>query len=152
MIARTLDAGLPCAWVLADALHGADSGLRYMLEDLRQAYVLAVRSNHTLRFLEEDGLIKTDPAALAEELEADAWSSLSAGEGAKGPRLYEWARLPLGFTKNDDFERWVLFRKSLRDPKALAYYFVHARKGTSLAEIAAPPACSRRRKYVSVIR
>ena len=30
----------------------------------------------------------------------------------------------------------VLFRKSLRDPKALAYYFVHAPKGTSLAEIA----------------
>ncbi len=136
MIARTLDAGLPCAWVLADALYGADSALRCMLEDRRQAYVLAVRSNHTLRFLEEDGLIQTDPAALAEELEADAWSSLSAGEGAKGPRLYEWARLPLGFTKNDDFERWVLFRKSLRDPKALAYYFVHAPKGTSLAEIA----------------
>lgn len=28
MIARTLDAGLPCAWVLADALYGADSALR----------------------------------------------------------------------------------------------------------------------------
>ena len=136
MIARTLDAGLPCAWVLADALYGADSGIRRMLEDRRQAYVLAVRSNHTLRFLEEDGLIQTDPAALAEELEADAWSPLSAGEGAKGPRLYEWARLPIGFSKNDDFERWLLFRKSLRDPKALAYYFVHAPKGTSLADIA----------------
>ena len=73
---------------------------------------------------------------LAEELEADAWSPLSAGEGAKGPRLYEWARLPIGFSKNDDFERWLLFRKSLRDPKALAYYFVHAPKGTSLADIA----------------
>ena len=95
-----------------------------------------MRSNHTLRFLEEDGLIQTDPATLAEELEADAWSPLSAGEGAKGPRLYERAKLPLGFTKNDDFERWVLFRKSLRDPKALANYFVHAPKGRSLAEIA----------------
>jgi SRSO17 transposase len=42
----------------------------------------------------------------------------------------------MGFSKNDDFKRWVLFRKSLRDPKALAYYFVHAPKGTSLAEIA----------------
>ncbi len=136
MIARTLDAGLPCAWVLADAVYGADSTLRRMLEDRRQPYVLAVRSNHTLRFPEEDGLIQTDPAALAEELEADAWSPLSAGEGAKGPRLYDRARLPLGFSKNDDFERWVLFRKSLRDPKALAYYFVHVPKDTSLAEIA----------------
>jgi SRSO17 transposase len=29
-----------------------------------------------------------------------------------------------------------LFRKSLRDPTALAYYFVNAPKGTSLAEMA----------------
>jgi SRSO17 transposase len=107
-----------------------------MLEDRRQAYVLAVRSNHTLRFLEEDGLIQTDPAALAEEIDVENWSCLSAGEGAKGPRLYEWARLPMGFSRNDDFERWVLLRKSLRDPKALTYYFVHAPKGASLAEIA----------------
>ena len=130
--------GLPCAWVLADALYGADSKVRHMLEDRRQAYVLAVRSNHTLRFLEEDGLIQTDPATLAEEIDVEDWSCVSAGEGAKGPRLYEWARLPMGFSKNDDFERWVLFRKSLRDPKALTYYFVHAPKGTSLADIAAP--------------
>lgn len=136
MIARTLDAGLPCAWVLADALYGADSKIRRMLENRRQAYVLATRSNHTLRFLEEDGLIQTDPATLAEDLDADAWSPLSAGEGTKGPRLYEWARLPIGFSKNNGFARWLLFRRSLRDPKALAYYFVHGPKGTSLAEIA----------------
>jgi len=136
IIARTLDAGLPCAWVLADALYGADSKVRRMLEDRRQAYVLATRSNHTLRFLEDDGLIQTDPATLAEDLDADAWSPLSAGEGAKGPRLYEWARLPIGFSKNNGFARWLLFRRSLRDPKALAYYFVHAPKGTSLQDFA----------------
>ena len=136
MIARTLDAGLPCAWVLADALYGADSKVRRMLENRRQAYVLATRSNHTLRFLEDDGLIQTDPATLAEDLDADAWSPLSAGEGAKGPRLYEWARLPIGFSKNNGFARWLLFRRSQRDPKALAYYFVHAPKGTSLQDIA----------------
>jgi len=88
MIARTLDAGLPCAWVLADALYGADSKVRRMLENRRQAYVLATRSNHTLRFLEDDGLVQTDPVTLAEDLDADAWSPLSAGEGTKGPRLY----------------------------------------------------------------
>ena len=136
MIARTLDAGLPCAWMLADALYGADSKVRRLLENRRQAYVLATRSNHTLRFLEDDGLIKTDPATLAEDLDADAWSSLSAGEGAKGARLYEWARLPIGFSKNNGFARWLLFRRSLSDPKALAYYFVHAPKETWLPDIA----------------
>lgn len=136
IIARTLEAGLPCAWVLADALYGADSGLRRMLEERRQAYVLAVRSNHTLRFLEADGLVQTNPASMADELETDAWTSLTAGEGAKGPRLYDWARLPLGRAKDGGFERWLLLRKSQRDPEVLAYYFVHAPKGTSLAEMA----------------
>jgi hypothetical protein len=38
----------------------------------------------------------------------------------KGLRLYEWARLPIGLSENGDFERWLLFRRSLRDPKAFA--------------------------------
>jgi hypothetical protein len=60
--------------------------VRRMLEDRRQAYVLAVRSNHTLRFLEEDGLIQTDPATLAEDLDDPAWSPFSAG--LSGVRVY----------------------------------------------------------------
>jgi len=78
MIARALDAGVPCAWVLADALYGADSRLRRMLEDRGQPYVLAVRSNHTLRFLKDWQLIQTDPATLAEEMDDDTWRPLSA--------------------------------------------------------------------------
>ena len=83
-----------------------------------------------------DGLIRTDPATLAVKIDVEDWSCLSAGEGAKGPRLYEWARLPIGFSENNGFERWLSFRRSLRDPKAMASYFVHAPKGTSLADIA----------------
>ena len=142
MIARVLDAGLPCAWVLADALYGSDSKLRRMLEERGQAYVLAVRSNHTLRFLEDWAIVQTDPATpgkrrLAEALYEDPWQSLTAGEGAKGPRLYEWARVPLTQDKQADFERWLLVRRSRRDPEALAYFFTHAPKGTTLAELAA---------------
>jgi SRSO17 transposase len=55
MIERTLDAGLPCAWVLADALYGSDSQLRRLLEGRGQPYVLAIRSNETLRVLEGTG-------------------------------------------------------------------------------------------------
>ncbi|WP_345960683.1 IS701 family transposase, partial [Tistrella mobilis] len=44
MITTALDAGTPCAWVLADALYGSDYKLRRMLEDRGQPYVLAVRS------------------------------------------------------------------------------------------------------------
>ena len=62
LIAAALDAGAPCAWVLADALYGSNSRLRRMLEGRRQPYVLAVRSNHTLRMLTATGLLQTDPA------------------------------------------------------------------------------------------
>lgn len=137
MIARTLDAGLPCAWVLADALYGSDHQLRRMLEKRGQPYVLAVRSNHTLRFLEDWNLVQTDPAAMAEAFEDDQWASLTAGEGSKGPRLYDWARASLGWDKDEGFERWLLVRRSQRDPEALAYFFAYAPQGASLAELAA---------------
>jgi len=136
MIAAALDSGAPCAWVLADALYGSDYQLRRMLEDRGQPYVLAVRSNQHLRFLTDEGLVQTDPAYLAQELEPSDWHSLSAGEGAKGPRLYHWARLPLSWTTDHGFERWLLFRRSLRNPEEIAYYFAYAREGTSLQELA----------------
>jgi len=136
MIAAALDAGVLPAWVLADALYGSDYQLRRLLEDRGQSYVLAVRSNQHIRLLTEAGLIQTDPGELACQIEASDWQALSAGEGAKGPRLYDWARLPLGWTTRDGFERWILFRRSLSRPDDLVYYFAHARQGTSLAELA----------------
>src|SRR4051794_37549146 len=98
LIAQALDAGAPCAWVLADALYGSDSRLRRMLEKREQPYVLAVRSNHCLRFWTEEGLEETDPATMADALDRDAWATHAAGEGAKGLRLYEWARIALSST------------------------------------------------------
>lgn len=136
MIAAALDAGVSCAWVLADALYGSDYTLRRMLEDRGQPYVLAVRSNQHLRFLTQEGLVQTDPAYLAAELDSDDWHALSAGEGAKGPRLYHWALLPLNWTTQTGFERWLLFRRNLKNPDEIAYYFAHAREGVSLEELA----------------
>jgi len=136
LVARILDEGVPCAFVLADALYGSDHQFRRMLEQRTQAYVLAIRSNHVLRFLEEWQFLQTDPATLVGELEAQAWQPLSAGEGAKGVRLYEWVRLPLKWQAPDGFARWLLARKSLRDPEAIAYYFAFAPSETTLAELA----------------
>ncbi len=107
-----------------------------MLEARGQPYVLAVRSNHCLRFLTTAGLLQTDPAQLADELPADAWAPHAAGEGSKGIRLYDWARLALPWTVDDGFECWVLFRRNRRDPQDRAYYLVFAPRGTSVAELA----------------
>jgi SRSO17 transposase len=137
MVSKILDEGIACAFVLADALYGSDYQFRRMLEKRGQAYVLAIRSNHVLRFIEEWRFVQTDPAALVDELEAQAWQSLSAGEGAKGPRLYDWVRLPLNWQTEDGFARWLLARRSLRDPDTIAYYFAYAPAQTTLAELAA---------------
>ncbi len=136
LIAATLDAGVPCAWVLADALYGSNSRLRRMLEARGQPYVLAVRSNQTLRMLTADGFVQTDPAQMADELPAKAWAPHAAGEGSKGLRLYDWARIALPWVVDGGFERWVLIRRNRRDPHDRAYYLVFAPSGTALAELA----------------
>ncbi len=136
LITSALDAGVPCAWVLADALYGSDSRLRRMLEKRSQAYVLAVRSNHHLRFVSQEGLVETDPRTLAEALESAAWTSHAAGEGAKGLRLYDWARISFPWSCDPQWERWLLIRRSRHDPTKQAYYFVFCPAGTTLAELA----------------
>lgn len=136
LIAAALDAGVPCAWVLADTVYGTDSRLRALLETRRQPYVLAVKSNHTLRFLTGEGLVQTDPAALADALAAGGWTPHAAGEGSKGVRLYDWARISLPWTREPGFERWLLFRRNRREPGKRAYYLVFAPEGATLAELA----------------
>jgi SRSO17 transposase len=136
LISATLNAGAPCAWVLADALYGSDSKLRRLLEDRRQPYVLAVRSNLHLRFVTRKGFIQTDPATLADELAPDTWKAHAAGEGTKGIRLYDWARIELPGTVDDGFDRWILIRRNRNNPQERAYYLVFSRTGTALCELA----------------
>jgi SRSO17 transposase len=136
LIGAALDAGAGCAFVLADALYGSDTQLRRMLEERGQPYVLAVRSNHHLRFLDGWTLVQTDPATMADELAPATWVAHAAGEGAKGLRLYDWARIPLPWTRPDGFERFLLIRRNRRDAARQAYYLVFAPTGTTLAELA----------------
>jgi SRSO17 transposase len=76
---------------------------------------------------------------LAERARAGEWERLSVGDGAKGPRLYDWALLPLfrlQITEEERrFEHLLLVRRSLEDPRKLAYYVVFAPKGTPLEEL-----------------
>jgi SRSO17 transposase len=92
LITAALDAGVPCAYVLADALYGSDKSLRVMLEQREQPHVLAVRSNERLLA----GSFRTRTAAeIADAVAPGDWQRLAAGEGAKGPRLYDWTRVRL---------------------------------------------------------
>jgi hypothetical protein len=47
---------------------------------------------------------------------------LSAGDGAKGPRLYDWTRVPIRPWKAPGKGYWLLVRRSIANPDELAYY------------------------------
>src|SRR3954471_19610871 len=81
MIARALDAGVPCAWVLGDEVYGADRRPRAMLEERGRPYVLAIRSNDRLDADLEGGVGRDTPAALTRALPPRAWRRLGAGAG-----------------------------------------------------------------------
>lgn len=136
LIASALDTGMPCAWVLADALYGSDSQLRRMLQARGQAYVLAVRSNHCLRLVIDGGLVQTEPETMADDLAPDDWIAHAAGEGAKGLRLYDWAQIKLGWRTEGSWDHWLLIRRSKSNPSKRAYYLALAPAGTTLAELA----------------
>ncbi len=45
-----------------------------------------------------------------------AWQRLSAGDGSKGPRLYDGARVRLNNAHSPEWERWLVARRTLPAP------------------------------------
>ena len=136
MIERALDAGVPAAWVTGDEVYGSDGNLRRALEARGQAYVLAVRSNECTTTWPPDGPPgQVRMAAVAATMPAAAWQRLSCGEGALGPRLYDWAAVPLRPALRDGWVHALLVRRHPERPDELAYYLVYAPTGTPLAEL-----------------
>ena len=134
MVAAALDAGVPCGWVLGDSVYGSDKSLRGMLENREKPYVLCVRANERLMM----GDFHTHTAAdLAAHLSADEWRRLPAGEGSKGPRLYDWARLRLFRLQSPPWDHWLLIRRSIADPADMAFYVTFGPHTTDLKELAA---------------
>lgn len=85
------------------------------------------------------GIRRTD--RLIEEAPADAWHRLSCGDGAKGPRVYDWAaaKLPANIIFDPDpptHHCRVMGRRSMSDPGELAYYLAYAPVGAEIAELA----------------
>ena len=128
MFQRAFDAGLRPAWVVGDEVYGRDGELRRFLESHSQPYVLAVASNtYAWR-----GEAHVTAGEVLEEVKRPEWTRLSAGAGAKGPRLYDWTRVRLNSPTRTQ-ARWFLFRRSLSDETDVALYLVHAPATTPLA-------------------
>src|SRR5207244_13183429 len=130
-----------------DEVYGGNRGFVRWLEEQHQPFVLAVKSTESDWFAERgaedapsDGTVllgRQQPAkVVAATLGADDWQRLSAGDGAKGPRFYDWAEVPLARSPDPDWDHRLLMRRSLTDPTDLAYYVVFAPTGTPLATLA----------------
>jgi SRSO17 transposase len=132
MLGRALDAGVPARWVTADSIYGDVKYLRVWLEARPIGYVLAVSGKDTVAG--PDWRQRRISAYLAAP-PTDGWQRLSAGDGAKGPRWYDWARLPLIAPRAEGWERWVLLRRSLADPTEVTPYVCFAPAGTTLADL-----------------
>jgi SRSO17 transposase len=127
MVERAVAAGVPCAWVAADSVYGGDYALRLWLERQPLGYVLAVTSKQRAPSGFDSVKIRTTRC-----FGADDWQRLSAGEGAKGPRLYDWAYKEYPSLQSG----WnLLVRRSIAEPDKLTYYLTFAPENTPLSTL-----------------
>ncbi|GAA4672524.1 hypothetical protein GCM10023324_26780 [Streptomyces youssoufiensis] len=109
--------------------------IRRTLEEAGVGYVLAVPKSQ--QFHAPSARIDHAIAQVPEEV----WERLSRGEGAKGPRVYDWAavRLPAIDVFDGDaptHERWMSARHSQARPDEIVYYLAYAPNGTVVGNLA----------------
>ncbi len=136
MLERAFKAGIPAAWVTADSIYGGDWNLRRELTERGQSYVLGVTSKQSL-WVWENGVPRQRPIRdVVAQVAPDEWMQLSAGDGSKGPRLYDWCWgeiRPSAF--QEGWVEWWLARRSLSDPSDIAYYLACAPVGTTVQQL-----------------
>jgi len=136
MLERALDAGVPAAWVVADEVYGSDGALRRALEARGQAYVLAARGNQPVSTWPPYGPpAQTTVSEHAATVAAEAWVRRSCGDGAQGPRVYDWAYLPLRPALRDEWVHGLLIRRHPVRPAETAWYLVYAPAETALDDL-----------------
>jgi SRSO17 transposase len=133
LVLRALASAMPIAWVTADAAYGQEWRFRRMLEEAGVGYVLAVPKSQQVP---SAGRIDHALAGAPDE----AWERISCGQGAKGPRVYNWAAARLSAIENLDggdptHHRWVLARRSLSRPDEIAYYLAYAPTGATVSDL-----------------
>ncbi|MFE0938462.1 IS701 family transposase [Streptomyces mutabilis] len=128
MIAAALEAGITASWVTGDEAYGQDPQLRAALKARGIGYVLAVACSTRVRINRGRTLMRAD--AVAGHLPATAWHRQSAGNGAKGPRHYDWAWIHIG----TDEHRHLLIRRN-RSTRELAFYLCWSPTAVPLSEL-----------------
>jgi SRSO17 transposase len=143
MIRRAIEADVPFAWVTGDSVYGVGA----IEMDLRKAgkgYVLGVKSDHPFTSWLGKPVVSGTAEEIMQSLDASAWQRLSAGEGTKGPRLYDWAYLELADLDASEYDsgqrglwtRGLLIRRNPADG-ACAYFTTWCPAGTGIETLVA---------------
>lgn len=141
MIERAIAAGVPFSWVAADTVYGVGD-IEMALRRAGKGYVLGVKTDHRFNSWVGKPLVAGTAEVIADGLAPSAWARLSAGEGIKGARLYDWAYCELADLAGADddqtgvWTRGLLIRRSLADG-ARAYFTTWCPAGTPIANLVA---------------
>ena len=135
MLERALESEVPFCWVAGDEVYGNDRNLRMWLEQQGVPHVLAIKRSEKLWALTEKGPRQVRADRLVPQIDELGWTRCSAGDGAKGPRVYEWALVDIRPLREPGKGHWLLARRSVVKPDELAYYVCYGPAGTTLEDL-----------------
>src|ERR687893_531704 len=138
MIARALAAGVPFAWVAADTIYGVGA-IEMQLRRAGKGYVLGAHATDQFSSWINKPEVAGTAEQIAKALPSEAWRHLSAGDGTKGPRLYDWAYLELADLEAEEYNealtglwtRGLLIRRTITDGD-LAFFSTWCPAGTPI--------------------
>lgn len=139
MIERALAAEVPFAWVAADSVYGTGQ-IEAALRRAGKGYVLGVSCDHLFKSWKDKPRLGGTAEQIAQELAPSQWQRLSAGDGTKGPRLYDWAYCELAdLDAQADYDcavpglwtRGLLIRRNFADGE-LAFFSTWCPRGTDM--------------------
>lgn len=160
MLKHAWGQGVPMRWVTGDEVYGDSTGVREAIKAAEGHYYVLAVSSHTPVWTErpavepptrntggrprtqprlaEGALPPTPVAAVVGAWPRQQWQRLTVAEGEKGPRTYDWACARVVESRDGlpGPEAWLLARRSLDDPTAIAYYLSNAPPDTSLLTLA----------------
>jgi SRSO17 transposase len=143
MIERAIAAGVPFAWVAADSIYGVGE-IEMALRRAGKGYVLGIASNHSVKSWGKAKPIAGTASSIAQSIAPGDWRRLSAGDGTKGPRLYDWAYVELadldagayGASRSGLWTRGLLIRRTIAG-QDLAFFSTWCPAGTSIEKLVA---------------
>jgi SRSO17 transposase len=136
-------APVPFRWVTGDTVYGVGE-VAMALRRAGKGYVLGGKAIAVFSSWLGKPPVNGTAAAIAQGLAPSAWRRLSAGDGTKGPRLYDWAYLELADLEASEYDagpsglwtRGLLIRRTITDGE-LAYFSTWCPAGTAIETLVA---------------